>query len=67
MNSFDNLGIDAWRNGHILELPGCVLDDWDLDWREVDLLEVTLLGFIPHEGFILFHHEVMKQFMLFGE
>ena len=44
-----------------------MLDDRDFDQREVHFLEATLLGLIPGEGFVLLHHEVMKQFTLFGE
>ena len=58
-NNFANLIIDTWRYQNVSLNPGGVCDDRDFDRREEVLAEVTTLGIIPSEPFILERHEVM--------
>ena len=58
-NDFADLIIDTWRYRNVSLNPGGVCNDGDFDrWEEV-LTEVTALGVIPSEPFILERHEMV--------
>ena len=59
LNNFANLIIDTRRYRNVSLNPGGVCDDGDFDrWEEV-LVEVTMLGVVPSEPFILERHEMV--------
>ena len=58
-NNFANLIIDTWRYWNVLLNPGGVCDDRDFDWWKEVLAEVTALGVVPSEPFILERHEMV--------
>ena len=58
-NNFANLIIDTRRYWNVLLNPGGVCDDWDFDRQEEVLAEVTMLGVIPSEPFVLERHEMV--------
>ena len=58
-NNFANLIVDTQRYRNVLLNPGGVCDDWDFDWREEVLTEVTMLRVVPSEPFVLERHEMM--------
>ena len=45
--------------------PGGVCDDGDINWWEKVLTEVTALGVVPSEPFVLERHEMVKE-LAFG-
>ena len=45
--------------------PGGVCDDGDINWWEKVLAEVTALGVVPSEPFVLERHEMVKE-LAFG-
>ena len=58
-NDFANLIIDTQRYWNVSLNPGGVCDDGDFDrWEEV-LTEVTVLGVVPSEPFVLERHEMV--------
>ena len=59
LNDFADLIIDPRRYQNVLLNPGGVCDDGDFDWREKVLTEVTVLGVVPSEPFILERHEMV--------
>ena len=58
-NNFANLIVDTGRYRNVSLNPGGVCDDGDFDRREEVLMEVTTLGVVPSEPFVLERHEVM--------
>ena len=58
-NNFANLIVDTRRYWNVSLNPGGVCDDGDFDWWEEVLAEVTVLGVVPSEPFVLERHEVM--------
>ena len=58
-NDFANLIVDTRRYQNILLNPWGVCDDGDFDRQEEVLMEVTVLGVIPSEPFILERHEMV--------
>ena len=58
-NDFADLIIDTWGYRNVSLNPGGVCDDGDFDWREEVLAEVTTLGVVPCETFVLERHEMM--------
>ena len=58
-NNFADLIVDTWRYRNISLNPGGVCDDGDFDWWEKVLMEVTVLGVIPSEPFVLERHEMV--------
>ena len=58
-NDFANLIVDTQRYQNVLLNPGGVCDDGDFGWWEKVLTEVTVLGVILSEPFILERHEMV--------
>ena len=58
-NNFANLIVDTRRYRNVSLNPGGVCDDGDFDRQEEVLAEVTTLGVVPSEPFVLERHEVM--------
>ena len=58
-NNFAYLIVDTWRYQNVSLNPGGVCNDGDFDRWEKVLMEVTALGVIPSEPFVLERHEVM--------
>ena len=58
-NNLANLIVDTRRYRNVSLNPGGVCDDRDFDRREEVLMEVTALGVVPSEPFVLERHEVM--------
>ena len=58
-NDFAYLIVDTWQYQNVSLNPGCVCDDRDFDRCKEVLAEVTTLGVIPREPFILERHEVV--------
>ena len=52
-NDFADLIVDTRRYWNVSLNPGGVCDDGDFDWWEKVLVEVTMLGVVPSEPFIL--------------
>ena len=59
LNDFADLIVDTRGYRNVSLNPGGVCDDGDFDWREEVLVEVTALGVIPCEPFVLERHEMM--------
>ena len=59
LNDFANLIIDTQRYWNVLLNPGGVCDDGDFDGRKEVLAEVTTLGVIPSEPFVLERHKMV--------
>ena len=57
--------VDTWRYWNVSLNPGGVCDDGDFNRQEEVLTEVTALGVIPSEPFILERHEMVKE-LTFG-
>ena len=51
--------IDTWQYWNVSLNPRGVCNDGDFDWREKVLAEVTVLGVIPSEPFVLERHEMV--------
>ena len=58
-NDFADLIIDTWQYWNVSLNPGGVCDDVDFDRQEEVLTEVTTLGVVPSEPFILERHEMV--------
>ena len=58
-NNFANLIVDTWWYQNVSLNPGGVCDDGDFDWQKEVLVEVTALGVVPSEPFILERHEMV--------
>ena len=59
LNDFADLIVDTWQYWNVSLNPGGVCNDRDFDrWEEV-LMEVTTLGVVPSEPFILERHEMV--------
>ena len=58
-NDFADLIVDTWWYWNVSLNPGGVCDDGDFDWRKKVLMEVTALGVIPSEPFVLERHEIV--------
>ena len=58
-NNFANLIVDTRRYQNVSLNPGGVCDDGDFDWRKEVLAEVTALGVVPCESFVLERHKMV--------
>ena len=58
-NNFANLIVDTRRYRNVSLNPGGVCDNGDFDRQEEVFAEVTALGVVPSEAFVLERHEVM--------
>ena len=58
-NDFANLIIDTQWYWNVLLNPGGVCDDRDFDGQKEVLVEVTTLGVVPSEPFVLETHEMV--------
>ena len=58
-NDFANLIVDTQRYQNVSLNPWGVCNDGDFDRREEVLMEVTALGVVPSEPFVMERHEVV--------
>ena len=58
-NNFANLIVDTRRYRNVSLNPGGMCDDGNFDRREEVLAEVTALGVVPSEPFVLERHEMV--------
>ena len=61
-----DLLVDTGRDRYILQHPGGVRDDWELDWGKEVLAETSALGVVPREGALVLAHEVVEEVKLCG-
>ena len=59
LNNFADLIVDTRRYQKVSLNPGGVCNDGDFDWGKEVLTEVTTLGVVLSESFVLERHEVM--------
>ena len=59
LNNFANLIVDTRRYRNVSLNPGGVCDNGDFDRRREVLAEVTALGVVPSEPFVLERHEMV--------